>query len=352
VRWFAALGLTSVVSALGITSAPLPATTGGATWIARTSRLAQVSPCDHPPAGPLTYHYPIKPFDRQHPIRGFFGDPRTLTSEELAQDSPASAGSFGFHNGIDIAAPAGTAVYPVVSGVVAARLYADEITVQTGDGRRFQYYHLRPRVRVGERVVAQRTVLGRVLPEWLHVHLTEIDVFRTHNPLDPGHLEPYHDDTAPQVNGLLFRTPYGQKLDPSSLHGRVDIAADAADAPPLAVPGAWSGFPVTPALVAWRLSHRDRRVVLPERVVVDFRRTEPDNRDFWEVYASGTFQNFPVFAHHYYWRLPGRYLFRLTPHPLNTRLIPDGRYLLTVDVADTCGNRGSLTERVAIANHV
>jgi hypothetical protein len=33
-------------------------------------------------------------------------------------------------------------------------------------------------------------------------------------------------------------------------------------------------------------------------------------------------------------------------------VIPDGRYLLTVNVADTCGNRGSLTERVAIANHV
>ena len=69
-------------------------------------------------------------------------------------------------------------------------------------------------------------------------------------------------------------------------------------------------------------------------------------------YAPGTYQNFPVFAHHYYWRVPGQYLFRLTPHPLDTRLIPDGRYLLTVNVADICGNRGSLSERVMIANHV
>ena len=26
----------------------------------------------------FAYHWPIKPFDRQHPIRGAFGDPRTL----------------------------------------------------------------------------------------------------------------------------------------------------------------------------------------------------------------------------------------------------------------------------------
>jgi hypothetical protein len=352
-RGLVALGFASLVAALAVTSVAAPATsTGVAAGMTRSSRLAHASPCEDPPVGPLTYHYPIRPFDRQHPIRGFFGDPRTVTGEELARDSPASVGSFGFHNGIDIAAAAGTAVYPVVSGVVSARLYADEITVLTGDGRRFQYFHIRPDVRVGEPVVAERTVLGTVLPEWLHVHLTEIDVFRAHNPLDPGHLEPYRDETAPFVDGLLFRTPYGQKLDPASLHGRVDIAADAADEPPLAVPGFWFGFPVTPALVAWRLSRPDGRVVLPERVVADFRRTEPDNHDFWQVYAAGTYQNFPVFAHHYYWRLPGRYLFRLTPQPLDTRPIPDGRYLLTVDVDDVCGNRGSLTERVTIANHV
>jgi hypothetical protein len=132
----------------------------------------------------------------------------------------------------------------------------------------------------------------------------------------------------------------------------VEIAADAADAPPLAVPGPWFGFPVTPALVSWRLSRLDGRAVLPERVVADFRQTEPANSNFWRVYAAGTYQNFPVFAHHYYFRVAGRYLFRLTPSPLDTRLIPDGRYLLTVGVADVCGNRGSLTERVAIANHV
>src|SRR5262249_14168594 len=304
----------------------------------------------HAPRGPFVYHYPIQPFDQQHPIRGFFGDPRTLTTEEFAQDSSTSPGSFGFHNGFDITAAAGTPVFPVVSGVVSAHLYSDEVTVQTRDGRRFQYYHLRPSVRLGERVIVDRTLLGHVLPVWLHVHLTEIDVFRPHNPVDPGHLEPYHDHTAPFVQSVLFRTPDGRVVNPLSLHGRVDIAADAADTPPVPVPGFWFGFPVTPAVVAWRLVRPDGKVVVPRHVVVDFRRTEPDNRDFWQVYASGTYQNFPVFGHHYYWRIPGRYLFRLTRQPLDTKLIRNGRYLLTVDLADVCGNRGSLTEQIVVAH--
>ena len=130
------------------------------------------------------------------------------------------------------------------------------------------------------------------------------------------------------------------------------LAADAEDEPPLPVPVPWFDFPVTPAVVSCRLTTSTGATVVPPTVVADFRHTLPPNRAFWQVYAAGTYQNFPVFAHHYYWRLPGRYLFRLTPQPLDTRLLADGRYLLTVNVADVCGNRGSLTERVAIANHV
>lgn len=342
------LASAGVSGVLGWISAESSASNTAVPVILRTNHVARHSACDHPPKGPFVYHYPIRPFDQQHPIRGFFGDPRTLTSEELGQDSPKSPGSFAFHNGIDITAAAGTPVYPVVSGVVSAHLYADEVTVKTRDGRRFQYYHLRVRVRLGRRVVADRTVLGYVLPEWLHVHLTEIDVFRTHNPVDPGHLEPYRDHTAPFVDRLLFRTPDGRGLDPLRLHGRVDIAAGAADTPPVPVPGFWLGFPVTPAVVAWRLVRENGQIVMPQHVVVDFRRTEPDNRDFWQVYASGTYQNFPVFGGHFYWRIPGRYLFRLTRHPLDVNRLRNGRYRLTVDVADVCGNRGSLTEEIVI----
>jgi hypothetical protein len=329
----------------GTAAAPVPA-------VGQTEIPASRSPCTTPPAGPFTYHYPVRPFLRQHPIRGFFGDPRTVSADRLGDDGPGTPGSFAFHNGIDIAAATGTPVYPVVSGTVQPRSYGDEVVVSTADGRTFQYFHLAPRVHAGEHVVAYRTVLGVVRPEWHHVHLSEIDGFRIHNPLDPGHLEPYMDNTVPSVDGLVFRSARGRPLSASNLHGDVQIAAAAEDYPPLPVPGAWFDFPVTPAYVAWRLVSAAGRTIVPETVTADFRRTEPPNRDFWDVYTAGTYQNFPVFDHHFFWRQPGQYLFALTHSPLDTTRLHDGRYLLTVNVADVCGNRGSLTQALEVKNRV
>jgi hypothetical protein len=320
--------------------------------IRQTSVPARSSSCNRPPAGG-SYHYPVKPFRRQHPIRGFFGDPRTVSQGQFGRDTPLTSGSFTFHNGVDIVAPTGTAVYPVESGVVVEKLYADEVTVRSRRSdmlRTFQYYHINPRVPIGQRVIAYRTILGTIRPHWLHVHLTEIDGFRAHNPLDPGHLEPYHDHTVPSVDQLLFRSVYGNDLDPQRLHGRVRIVADAEDLPPMPVPGEWLNFPVTPALVSWRLTGTHGRVVEPTRVAVDFRRTEPDNGEFWNIYAPGTYQNFPDFGHHLFTGRPGRYLFNLTHAPLDTRHLHDGRYVLTVTAADVCGNAGSIAQEIRINN--
>ena len=317
--------------------------------VVRSLSPARVSPCDHPPLSSRPYRYPIRPFGRQHPIRGNFGDPRTLTNESFGADTPRSPGSFTFHNGVDITASTGTLVYPVVSGY--ARIgYGDEVIVVTADDRVFQYFHIRPLVQPGQAVTAYRTVLGRVLPGWLHVHLTEIDGFRVHNPADPGHLEPYHDHTVPVVEELQFSTVGGHELDPEKLRGRVEIEANAYDTPPIPVPGEWFGFPVTPALVTWRLKKTDGQAAVQRTTVADFRRTESPNRDFWRVYAAGTYQNFPVFAHHYFFRHSGRYLFNLTPTPLDTARFPNGRYVLTVEAGDVCGNRGSLIEWVRVRN--
>lgn len=297
----------------------------------------------------LSYHYPVKPFDRQHPIRGSFGDPRTLTSETFGDTSAADPGSFTFHNGVDIVAATGTQVYPVVSGVVRV-LSGDAIVVRTSDGRAFQYFHISPRVVTGSRVVAYRTVLGTVRPRFRHVHMSEIDGFQVHNPADPGHLEPYRDHTLPSVIELRFTDEHGAALDPGRLHGRVLIAAKAEDSPPVPVPGEWFGHPVAPALVSWRITAKGV-TLKPETVVVDFRKTEPPNRDFWHVYASGTYQNFPVFAHTYFFRYAGQYMFNLTgAAALDTRRYPNGRLGVTVDVADVCGNRSSFSETVSIAN--
>jgi hypothetical protein len=301
------------------------------------------SACNLPVHGPLTYHYPVRPFLVQHPIRGNFGDPRTLVREgDIGDDT--------FHNGVDISAPAGTAVYPVVSGRATIG-YADEVIVATGDGRVFQYFHIKPLIHPGQRVIGYRTVLGHVLPEALHVHLTEIDGFRVHNPVDPGHLEPYTDQTVPEVRDVLFSDPANQPVDPRDLHGTIYLAANAEDQSQLPVPIPWFGFPVTPAVVSWRLTTAAGAIVVPPSVVADFRHTLPPNRNFWRVYAAGTYQNFPVFGHIYFFGLPGRYLFNLTPNGLDTARLHDGTYVLGVQVADVCGNRGLFAERIAVHNH-
>src|SRR6478752_2410249 len=66
-----------------------------------------------------SYGWPVKPFDRPHPIRGAFGDPRTVfTVAPTAGGVLTGPGLFSFHEGIDISAPNGAAVYPVRDGRV------------------------------------------------------------------------------------------------------------------------------------------------------------------------------------------------------------------------------------------
>jgi hypothetical protein len=351
----AALGALAVLP--GASSAPGPArpatgppradlVTGGV----RSYHRAWHSACDAPPLSPDAYNYPIRPFDRQHPIRSNFGDPRTDPLSAYEAYAPGALGSFNFHNGVDIEAATGTPVYPVVSGVAKIG-YADEVIVRTADHRTFQYFHIRPVVHDGQRVLAYRTLLGRVEPGYLHVHLTEIDGTVVHNPLDPGHLEPYRDHTLPVVEGIRYTGLLGPPLDSQHLVGLVEIAAEAHDMPALPISSRLPGFGVTPALVAWRLAREHGRVVIPERIVADFRKTEPPNRDFWSVYAPGTHQNDYLAERHHFIGSPGAYLFRLTRAPLDTRRLPDGRYVVTVSAADTCGNRSSLSQTITIANH-
>src|SRR5215210_9449365 len=59
------------------------------------------------PASAGSYRWPLKPFDRQHPVRGLFGDPRIVGHD-------AEHGTF--HFGIDISARDGTPVYATLNG--------------------------------------------------------------------------------------------------------------------------------------------------------------------------------------------------------------------------------------------
>jgi hypothetical protein len=279
------------------------------------------------------FHWPVKPFDREHPIRGSFGDPRTLffgppTRETLLHGE----GDFQFHFGVDISAPNGTPVYPVQSGVVT-RVTDEEIDVAGAGGPAFQYWHLRAAVRSGQRVTAYTTVLGRIMKPCGHVHLTELDHGVIVNPLQQGHLTPYTDRTAPTVTAIDIRRD----------GGTVDLDATAQDMPSTPVRGAWHDLPVTPALLEWRLVDASGRDIVPTRVVYDVREHLPAQSTFWSVYARGTHQNMTTFTHFYAYRQPGVYLFRLGDVTLRP-----GTYRVIVTAVDIRGNHGSREQRLVV----
>jgi murein DD-endopeptidase MepM/ murein hydrolase activator NlpD len=302
------------------------------------------------PGGPSSYGWPVKPFDRQHPIRGYFGDPRTIFRAPPTPRGVLSGdGSFGFHQGVDISAPNGTPVYPVRSGVVSS--VSHEWVRVASDGTTFEYWHIGPQVRVGQTVEARVTVLGRVLKPAEHVHLTEIEGGRAVNPLVPGRLTPYRDTTRPHVRSITLRkTATGGELFPSFVRGRIHFVVDAVDTPAVRVPGNWADLPVTPVRITWHIARWNGKVAVREHVARDVTAGLPSNGAFWRTYARGTYQNMAVFRPHYSFLQQGAYLFRLTPTAFDTRKLRDSVYDLVVTATDTFGNRDSLSLRFTVHN--
>jgi hypothetical protein len=296
----------------------------------------------------LAYGWPLKPFHKAHPIRGNFGDPRTIFSDSFEPDGVNGDGAFSFHNGLDISGVPGQAVYPVVSGVAHVPDLS-AVTVRASGRRVFKYMHITPTVYDGQRVKAYRTVLGHIDAVAAHVHFSEIDSSIVVNPLGTRHLTPYTDRTKPTVASLLLREPDGTIFKTRGVAGSVELVAQAFDMPALPVPGSWYGYPVAPAVVSWALLSGARYVVQPT-TVVDFRYTLPFNQDFWKVYARGTYQNKPRFGNRQYRDWPGRFEFRLTRGLFDTRKLADGTYTLRVTVEDTAGNRVAHSEAITICN--
>lgn len=299
-------------------------------------------------ASASAYPWPIKPFQEQHPIRANFGDPRTRFWNTMLTDGLQGPGIFQFHNGIDIAAPEGTPVYPIVSGT--AEWIDGSALVVRSPGRKFQYFHIKPVVRNGQHVVAQRTVLGHVIRAAKHVHLTEIRGKRVWNPLAAGGITPFRDRTVPHVTSIVAR-PLSSLLtmDPGRLCGTVSLVAAAQDTPPLPVPGTFAGFPVSPARVTWSLTRvSDGLVYVPAVPAADFRTTLPVVRNFWNVYARGSFQNAPRFSNQQF-NVPGRFIYNLAS-TFDTRSYPNGTYEVHVRVTDMRGNSSDAVERLRIEN--
>jgi Peptidase family M23 len=253
--------------------------------------------------GPYSYRWPIKPFSQQHPVRGFFGDPRISNHGESHQ----------FHFGIDISAPNGTPVYATITGSVYIHpLHATTIAIVAADGTEFSYWHVVPVVGGGQRAIAYKTVIGHIEEPYGHVHFSEMRDGRYLNPLRPGAMGPFVDDTKPTVRSVVARDGM--------------LVAETYDETPLAVPRPWFDLPVMPALVRWRLLDSSGRVAIGWSTAADFRLTIPPASEFDDRWAPGTTQN--------HVRAPGRYKVVLT-HSLDVRA---GRYQVEVAVRDTRGN--------------
>jgi hypothetical protein len=299
-------------------------------------------------AASASYPWPFKPFDKQHPIRGGFGDPRTVYMDGILSGAFEGPGFFSFHQGVDIAAPNGTPIYAVANGT-AHYLGAATLNLVTPGKVIFQYFHIVTVVGEGQKVYARKTVLGYVQPPYAHVHLTEIDRAHVVNPLQGGHLTPYSDTTRPTIREIEIRNQTGTLQTPLGLCGRIELDVDAFDTTPMRVPGTFKGLPIAPAVVKWTLRHLSGRVAVPWRLVADFRHTLPTNGQFWSTYAKGTYENAPRFGNQQYRSMPGRYLFLLSPN-FDTTLVPNGIYVITVRVADIRGNTAALSERLSVLN--
>jgi hypothetical protein len=276
----------------------------------------------------MSYPWPVKPFNEQHPVRGFFCDPRI-----------GARGSKAFHFGIDISAPDGTPVYAVAGGRVHSE-GAQNVGVVTASGRSHGYWHIVKRVRHGQRV-RKGQLLGHVARTWGHVHFAERIDRHYWNPLRAGALTPFHDYGRPVVDRIVAeRRGSGRILPAGALTGVVNLIAVAHDNPPLSAPPPWKGMPVTPALVRWRLV-RHGRAVFPWRVAADFRGALRTEFRFNEVYAGGTRQNKPPKR--------GRYRFWLA-RGWDTRLHRDGRYRLDVEVVDIRGNASRRNLELVLVN--
>jgi len=265
----------------------------------------------HLPAVSPAYGWPVKPFDRQHPVRAFLNDPRI-----------GANGGKAFHFGIDVAAPDGTAVYAVTGGTLY--LSHGSLAVVAGPGHGFGYWHVRAAANLKEhQIVRKHQLLGTIAPGWGHVHFAERIGTTYVNPLRPGGLGPYTDPLPPTVGGLSVR---------GSGSG-YDLVVYAHDTTWPTVRGAWANEPVTPALIRWRIGSAGSW-----RIAVDFRKKMLDRRLFDSIYAPDTTQNHKGEQ--------GNFAFYLDRswHPA------DGTYRIEVESFDTRGNRALATTSVSVAH--
>lgn len=318
--------------------------------------------------------WPVKPHDRQHPIRGSFLDPRSHPEHGAI-----------YHEGVDVAvrddrpergAPPGRThrVFAIEGGPV---FLATPRGVR-GSARigHFGYGHIDVLVLSGETVAPGQHIGWTCQGDW-HVHLSEF-VFTSGpqinvNPLRPGgKLQPYVDTAPPDIHEIRFYTPAnpkwarrpttsaarlpaaGRRLPREALHGRVDVRVRVGD------PQSFSGwFDDLPHLAAphhpFRLAvtivdlASDRMVRRREA----FRSEQILDQPAGMHFAPGTEQNLPAggcMRRHGELRCDGVYWFHLFPRGWDTTRLPDGLYEVRVRAWDVAGNVARSDVTVTIAN--
>ena len=294
----------------------------------------------------------MKPFDQPHPIRGSFGDPRTLfRAPPTVHGMLRGDGSFAFHFGVDIATPDGTKVYPVLSGVVS-KVTREWVAVDVGNGRVFQYWHIVAAVREGDARNAGKTVLGKTKDGFQPPPLLRAPGRPAVSPLRRGGLSPYTDTTVPTSKEItLRRQSDGRDLVPNLVRGKVQFVAEAYDRPELAIPAAVEQHACLPREDRLADPAHDRPSRRPDEVARDVRVTIPRREHFWDYYARGTFQNMSVFAKHYSYGEPG--LLPVQARQGRVRhadSLRDGVYDLVVTASDIAGNSSTTSLRFTVEN--
>ena len=132
-------------------------------------------------------------------------------------------------------------------------------------------------MRPGQRVVAYRTLIGRIEPGWGHVHLSEMHGGAYVNPLRPGGMGPYVDRTCPSAKQIRFERA-GIETKTRAVRGVVDLVVGAWDPPALSAPAPWKDMPVTPTLIRWRILTEAGRAVRRWQTAVDTRQPHPPER--------------------------------------------------------------------------
>ena len=285
------------------------------------------------PSAAQAYGWPLKPFDRMHPIRGTFDDPRFHVAPDLTWKGT-------FHFGVDISAPDGTPVYAVEPGIAVRG--PDSVSLRRPNRREFGYWHIRPVVPSGVHV-RMHQLLGYILPGWGHVHFAETVAGRYRNPLRHGALSPFRELSAPIVDAVSIVRTVGHALqsEGADVSGTIALVADAYELPSIAPAPPWNRARLVPSVVRWRIIPASGEPPSAWRTVADFRYRLLPASLYASVYAPGTYQNKA--------NRPGNYRFWLT-QSLDTTSLPNGSYWVDVQASNLAGAVGENQVELNVAN--